>query len=198
MQPLYFKKENNKHEIPEQLFSRKHKELQQDGEKWMKSTANSGMIVSTLITTVVFAAAFTLPGGINSKGAPIDLGSTMFMIFVLSDGLAFIASVVSIMMFLSILTSRYAEYDFLKSLPLKLMIGLASLFFSIITMVVAFCSTLSIACHHGLNWVPFLISVIAFVPVALFALLQFPFWSDTFSSTYWSDTVFQPTRRMLD
>ena len=156
------------------------------------------MVVSALITTVVFAAAFTLPGGIDDHtGVPNYLGSTWFMIFVLSDGLAFISSVVSITMFLSILTSRYAEFDFLKSLPLKLMIGLASLFFSLITMVVAFCSTIVLACLYGLKWAPFLISIAAFVPIACFFCFQFPLWYDTLRSTYWSRTVFQPTRRML-
>uniref|UniRef100_A0A7N2MWI7 PGG domain-containing protein n=1 Tax=Quercus lobata TaxID=97700 RepID=A0A7N2MWI7_QUELO len=47
---------------PGDLFTKKHKNLRREGEKWMKDTANYCMIVATLITTVVFATAFTVPG----------------------------------------------------------------------------------------------------------------------------------------
>lgn len=197
-QPLYTKEKNKKRQKPKELFTIQHKRLLREGESWMKSTANSCMIVSTLIATVVFAAAFSLPGGNNNSGTPNNLQYTSFLIFVLSDGLALFSSVVAILMFLSILTSRYAEDDFLKSLPLKLMIGLASLFFSMITMMIAFSFTFVIAYHHyGLKWVPFLISIFAFLPVVVFAALQFPLLFDTFSSTYWSRALFQPNRHML-
>ena len=199
VQPHYIKEKNKKGKIPEEIFSNSHKGLLQEGEKWLKNTAHSGMIVSTLIATVVFAAAFTLPGGTNNSGIPNDLQYTSFLIFVLADGLALFSSVVAILMFLSILTSRYAENDFLKSLPLKLMIGLASLFFSMITMMIAFSFTFVIAYHdYRLKWVPFLISVFSFLPIFVFAFQQFPLLFDTFSSTYWSRTdMFQPNRHML-
>ncbi|PON41663.1 PGG domain containing protein [Parasponia andersonii] len=131
---------------PEELFRTEHKRLLRNGEFSMKSTANSCMLVATLIATVVFAAAFSLPGGNNNEGTPNNLQSTTFLIFVLSDGLALLSS---ILMFLSILISRYTEHDFLKWLPLKLMIGLTSLFFS---MTTAFCFTFIIAYHSGLKW----------------------------------------------
>jgi hypothetical protein len=44
-----------------------HKDLQKDGEKWMKDTANYCMLVATLIATVIFAIAFTVPGGNNQE-----------------------------------------------------------------------------------------------------------------------------------
>ncbi|PKI77363.1 hypothetical protein CRG98_002308 [Punica granatum] len=44
-----------------ELFTRKHRRLLRDAEKWMKDTSSSCMVVSTLIATVVFAAAFTVP-----------------------------------------------------------------------------------------------------------------------------------------
>jgi hypothetical protein len=45
-------------------------------------------------------------------------------------------------MFLGILTARYAEQDFLISLPRKLIIGLSTLVISIAAMMVAFCAAL--------------------------------------------------------
>ena len=61
----YLNMKNREDETPEEKFKREHKDLQKEGEKWMKDTANYCMIVATLVTTVVFAAAFTVPGGTN-------------------------------------------------------------------------------------------------------------------------------------
>ncbi|KAF2309995.1 hypothetical protein GH714_006101 [Hevea brasiliensis] len=47
---------------PRDVFMKEHKELREAAEKWMINTANSCMLVATLIATVVFAAAFTVPG----------------------------------------------------------------------------------------------------------------------------------------
>ncbi|XP_062096158.1 protein ACCELERATED CELL DEATH 6-like isoform X2 [Humulus lupulus] len=199
VQPLFLKATNKNRVNPQELFTIQHKRLLRCGESWMKSTANSCMIVATLIATVVFAAAFTLPGGNNDKdGTPNEIQANKFLIFVLSDAFALLNSVIAISMFLSILVSRYTEHDFLKRLPLKLMTGLTSLFLSLITMILAFSFSIMIAYeHHGLKWVPILISMLAIIPIALFALLKFPLLLDTFRSTYYSSTVFQPTQLVL-
>ena len=197
VQPLYIKAKNKEGKTPEELFIAQHKPLVKDGELWMKRTAESCMVVATLIATIVFAAAFTLPGCNKDNGIPNNLQSTSFLIFVLSDGFALLTSIVAMVMFLSILISRYTEYDFLKRLPLKLMIGLTSLFFSMITMMIAFSFTFIIDYRHGLKWVPFLISMLAIIPISLFAIMKFPLLLDTFSSTYCSGTLFQPNRHML-
>ncbi|KAF2309983.1 hypothetical protein GH714_006062 [Hevea brasiliensis] len=42
---------------PRDVFMKEHKELREAAEKWMINTANSCMLVATLIATVVFAAA---------------------------------------------------------------------------------------------------------------------------------------------
>ncbi|KAK1418632.1 hypothetical protein QVD17_27777 [Tagetes erecta] len=44
-------------ETPQIVFTKEHKELVIEGEKWMKETAQSYTITATLITTIVFAAA---------------------------------------------------------------------------------------------------------------------------------------------
>uniref|UniRef100_A0A2N9FK05 PGG domain-containing protein n=1 Tax=Fagus sylvatica TaxID=28930 RepID=A0A2N9FK05_FAGSY len=72
--PSYIKMKNSDNQTPKDLFTEKHKDLLKEGEKWMKSTATSCMLVATLIATVVFAAVFTLPGGGNNvTGAPTFL-----------------------------------------------------------------------------------------------------------------------------
>ncbi|KAH7841902.1 hypothetical protein Vadar_019404 [Vaccinium darrowii] len=130
---------------PQEVFTETHKDLVKEGEKWMKDTATSCTIVAALITTVVFAAAITVPGGTNSdNGLPFFLEARTFTLFGISDALAMFSSSTSLLMFLSVLTSRYGERDFLYSLPRRLIIGLVTLFLSIISMMIAFGATLKI------------------------------------------------------
>ncbi|KAI9187520.1 hypothetical protein LWI28_029005 [Acer negundo] len=172
------------------LFTKEHKELAAVGEKWMKDTANSGMIVTTLIATVLLAAAFTVPGGNNDAGIPIFLHETSFLIFVVSDALALFSSITSLLMFLSILTARYAEEDFLRALPKRLILGLGSLFFTIASMMVVFGATLSIVLSEKWQWAFIPIVFLASIPVAIFAMLQLPLFIQMINSTYGTN-IFQ-------
>ncbi|BFG34780.1 hypothetical protein CerSpe_210540 [Prunus speciosa] len=197
VQPLSIDMKNNDGKTPRELFTSEHEGLLCKGESWMKNTANSCMLVATIITTVVFSAAFSIPGGIaDNTGAPKFLKDTAFLIFAISNGVALFSSSTSMLMFLYILTSRYAENDFLKSLPLKLMVGLASLFISMTSMMIAFSTAFYLSCH-GLGFVSDFIFIFAFVPVVLFVFLQYPLLCDMFLSTYYSSLIFQPRKHMI-
>ncbi|XP_026461063.1 uncharacterized protein LOC113362782 [Papaver somniferum] len=71
---------NKEGETAQYIFTKEHKELMEKGEKWMKYTSQSCMLVATLITTVAFAAAFTVPGGnisdkdSSNNGIPVFFG----------------------------------------------------------------------------------------------------------------------------
>ncbi|XP_048131768.1 ankyrin repeat-containing protein NPR4-like [Rhodamnia argentea] len=169
---------------PRMLFTEEHRALVKEGEDWMKSTASSCMLVSTLITTVMFAAIFTVPGGTDNKGLPILLGSNAFITFAISDAFALFSSVTSILMFLSILTSRYAEEDFLESLPKRLIIGLTTLFLSIASMLIAFSATFFIVLGCRLAWILVPIALASCIPITLFAFLHFPLLADMLRSSY--------------
>ncbi|CAI9782234.1 unnamed protein product [Fraxinus pennsylvanica] len=187
MQPLYKEMKDSEGRTPQMLFTQEHKGLVKNGEKWMKDTTSSCMLVATLITTVMFAAIFTVPGGNNnSTGTPMFLEDKSFIIFCIADALALFSSVTSILMFLSILTSRYAEEDFLESLPKRLIIGLTTLFFSMASMLMAFSASIFIVVGHQLAWIIIPIALTACVPVTLFAFLQFPLLADVMHSTYGS------------
>ncbi|XP_056163455.1 ankyrin repeat-containing protein At5g02620-like [Syzygium oleosum] len=179
VQPSYREMKNSEGKTPFLLFTEKHKELRQEAEKWMRDTASSCMVVATLIATVMFAATFTVPGGNNNDtGKPIFLHHRSFIIFALATALAIFSSATSILMFLSILTSRYLEEDFLHSLPNRLVLGLGSLFVSIATMMVAFGATLIILLGHSYALITVPIAAFVSGTVTLFALLQFPLLSD--------------------
>ncbi|XP_019267035.1 PREDICTED: uncharacterized protein LOC109244405 isoform X2 [Nicotiana attenuata] len=196
--PSFLRMENNDEKTPRQLFSEEHKLLLKEGERWMRDTANYCMIVATLIATVMFAAAFTLPGGNDdNEGTPIMLKLKGFSVFVISDAVAMFCSIVSIIMFLSILTSRYNEDDFVVSLPKKLLFGLTTLFASIVGMLVAFAATFFLVYNNHMAWQPKLIAAISGVPIALFGCLHYKLWWDTVKSTYWSKFLFKPGKHRL-
>ncbi|KAG6633071.1 hypothetical protein CIPAW_12G023200 [Carya illinoinensis] len=147
------KKTKNKNGFtPQQLFTRNHKNMMKEGEKWMKDTAGSCTVVGALIITIMFAVTFTIPGGNNQDtGLPIFLKKSLFGVFMISDALSFFLSSTSVLMFLGILTSRYTEDDFLEYLPRQMIIGLFTLFCSIATMMITFASALLIILHEQLR-----------------------------------------------
>ncbi|KAL5824377.1 hypothetical protein ACOSQ3_020440 [Xanthoceras sorbifolium] len=190
--PFLRKWKNYDNQTADDVFRTQHKELAEQGEKWMKDTSNSSMLVSTLIATVLFAAAFTVPGGnVSDKGFPIFLRTNAFMIFVISDALGLFSSLTSLLMFLAILTTRYTVEDFLESLPKKLIIGLGSLFFAIAAMIIAFGATLTIVLSERWQWVAVPVTLIAAFPVAIFVMLQLPLFVQMIQSTYGS-SMFRP------
>ncbi|KAJ0015298.1 hypothetical protein Pint_21652 [Pistacia integerrima] len=67
---------NSEGKTPRELFTSTHAGLQKDGEKWMRNTASQFMLVATIIATVVFQAAFTVPGGVNDAGGNNNLEGT--------------------------------------------------------------------------------------------------------------------------
>ncbi|KAL9460794.1 hypothetical protein AB3S75_003907 [Citrus x aurantiifolia] len=184
---------NNEDKTPRELFTEAHEELVKEGEKWMKDTAQSCSLVAALIITIAFAAAITVPGGSDSRGIPNYLHEPSFTIFGISNALALFSSVISVLMFLGILTSRFSEEDFLVSLPKKLIIGLITLFFSIASLMVAFAATVYIVQFHSWKWVIIPMGLLGFLPVTLFATLQFPLLIEVSSSTY-GPGIFKPIK----
>ncbi|KAL7592500.1 hypothetical protein Lser_V15G32884 [Lactuca serriola] len=183
--PLSIVQKNSFNETPQTVFTREHKELVIEGEKWMKSTAESYTITAALIITIVFAAAITVPGGSDqNKGIPIFTNNTAFTVFAISDAVSLFAAVTSLLMFLSILTARFAEQDFLFKLPTKLIIGLATLFISTTAMIVAFGATLYLVFGQRNSKILIPIAVLTCLPITSFVTLQFPLVLELMSATY--------------
>ncbi|XP_043692335.1 uncharacterized protein LOC122642800 [Telopea speciosissima] len=63
--------ENKQRKTPRILFTEEHRDLLKDGATWMKDTSTQCMVIATLITTIMFAAVFTVPGhGGGGGGEP--------------------------------------------------------------------------------------------------------------------------------
>ncbi|KAL8209306.1 hypothetical protein R6Q57_006038 [Mikania cordata] len=126
--PLNVNQKNSFGETPQMVFTKEHKKLAIEGEKWMKETAQSYTIIAALITTIMFAAAITVPGGNKQdNGIPMFTNDSNFKLFAILNGLSFVTSAASLMLFMSILTHRFYEQDFFSVLPFKLMCGVCLL-----------------------------------------------------------------------
>ncbi|KAL0426794.1 UNVERIFIED_CONTAM: hypothetical protein Slati_2854200 [Sesamum latifolium] len=166
-------------EISKDGFHRGAQNLERRRREMDEDTSNSCTIAAALIATVMFAAAITVPGGNeSSNGFPIFSGNSAFIVFAISDAVSLFTSATSLLMFLAILTSRYAEEDFLYVLPKRLIIGLGTLFLSITFMMAAFSATLYLVLGRKESWVLIPVGVLACLPVTSFVLLQFPLLVD--------------------
>ncbi|KAJ8759833.1 hypothetical protein K2173_009934 [Erythroxylum novogranatense] len=193
----YVEAKNKENRTPEEIFLEEHKELLEKGAQWMRDTADSCMLVATLIATVVFAAVFTVPGGNNQDGNPMFLHKAQFQVFAIAEAISLIFSVSAVLTFLSILTSRHALYDFLHSLPKKLAHGLGMLFISVVAMMVAYIAAIFIIFKNGLLRIAIPIAVISVFPVVLFISHQSGLLRAVFRSTYKSTHRFQPNKPTL-
>ncbi|KAI3701580.1 hypothetical protein L6452_26764 [Arctium lappa] len=183
--PAFITQENIFKETPEMVFTREHENLVKEGEKWMKTAAESCSITAALITTIVFAAAITVPGGSDQEtGTPLFTNDIAFIVFATSDAISLFTSTTSLLVFLSILTARFAEQDFLVRLPRRLIIGLCSLFLSTTAMIVAFSATLFLVFSDRKLWMLAPICGLACFPILLFLTLQLPLMVDLLRSTY--------------
>ncbi|KAL8239943.1 hypothetical protein R6Q59_016510 [Mikania micrantha] len=183
--PLNVFQKNSRGETPQIVFTNEHKMLAIEGEKWMKETTQSYTITAALITTIVFAAAITVPGGNKQEnGIPMFTNNAAFTVFAVSDAISFFTSVTSLLMFLSILTARFSEQDFLFKLPTKLILGLTNLFISTTAMLVAFGATLFLVFGQNNSLILVPIAALTCLPITSFVTLQYPLVYDLISVTY--------------
>lgn len=158
MPPSRVMMKNKKGETPKDLFSKTHKKLLKESEVWMKNMADSYMLIATILLTIVFAAAFTIPGGyVSQTGEPVLTNKSWFKVFLFFEALGFIFSVVSIMMFQSIMASGFAQDDFLSKLPMLQRAGIHALLMSLLGAMTAFMSSISLLNSeiNGLLWFAF-------------------------------------------
>lgn len=169
------KQKNGEDMTPRALFSSEHRGLLKDAKEWIKDTSNSCMVVSTLVATVAFAAMITVPGGNDSgTGMPVLARKKLFAVFSISNGSSMISSAVSLLMFLSVQTSRHKEDDFLESLPNILVRGLVFLFIAVITMMISFGTAVGLSLQSRRNWAYIPITIVACIPAIIFFWLQLP------------------------
>ncbi|CAN6561245.1 unnamed protein product [Malus baccata var. baccata] len=181
----FFARHNKKGRTAKDIFTETHATIVKTGGEWLTNTSKSCSVVAALVTTVAFATSTTIPGGINkASGKPTLENEPAFNIFAIASLVALCFSVTAMVMFLAILTSRYQEKDFGKDLPRKLLVGLTSLFVSISSMLVSFCTGHFFVLKDKLKYAAYPVYAIACLPVTFFAIVQFPLYFDLIWATF--------------
>ncbi|KAK0578425.1 hypothetical protein LWI29_010198 [Acer saccharum] len=163
---------------PEQFFKETHEKQLGDARDYIKMTAQACSTVAVLIATVVYAAAYTLPGGNNQHGRPMFENSSAFALFTVTDYIAVGCSLTSVVMFLSILVAPLQLRDFHHTLPRTLTMGFTFLFLSVAATMIAFTSTVFLTIHYmeQRRWFrTFCFSLVSAI-VSIFAMIQFPLY----------------------
>ncbi|PWA79809.1 Ankyrin repeat-containing protein [Artemisia annua] len=173
MLPISFRDKRNVDGFtPDQEFTKHHKNLVYEGEKMMKETGAQLMVVAALLATISFAAAITFAGGYNQdKGLPVlrkEEGFTWYMTFICTSFMSASASIINI---LSLLSSRYAEHDFLTLLPTKWAISVATINISIVAMIGAFAYNFLLLFRKSLLVVSIFLSLLVISVMLYFKLL---------------------------
>ena len=140
----------------------------------LKRTSKNCIIVVVLISTVAFAAAYTISGGPNQdSGFPL-LHEPFFIVFTLTDVLSLTFALTSVATFLSILTSSFQLQDFKHFFPQNLMLGFTFLTLSVSMMMVAFAATIVLMIHNKERWTKIVLYSVAFLPVTFFVVSYSP------------------------
>ncbi|TXG46857.1 hypothetical protein EZV62_026151 [Acer yangbiense] len=128
--PSFFTEHRDKKDMTaKELFNEKHKNQLNEARKWIKDTSQSCSAVAVLIATVIFAAAYTVPGGIREETGIPTLGKhPLFLFFTTMDVISLSCSLTSVVTFLSMLTFPFELKDFRVSLPRRLTLGFTLLF----------------------------------------------------------------------
>ncbi|KAF9672131.1 hypothetical protein SADUNF_Sadunf11G0008800 [Salix dunnii] len=175
---------NNEGKTAGDLFKESHKEQLENARTWIKETTQSCSAVAAFVAAVVFAAAYTVPGGSDEEGTPNFIHSPYFLVFTVSDVLSLASSLTSLVIFLSLLTSRFEQKDFHISIPRKLLVGFTFLYFSITTTMLSFGATILILIQSERKSTTLLLSMAAFLPVLVFATTQIRLYVSFMGSTY--------------
>ncbi|VAI26002.1 unnamed protein product [Triticum turgidum subsp. durum] len=144
-----------------------------DAKSLTKTYTTNISLVAILITTITFAAAFTLPGGYSSvdgsEGLPIMSQKVAFQAFLISDTLAMCSSFA--VAFICVI-ARWEDYEFLiyyTSFTKKLM------WFAYVATTTAFSTGLYTVLASRLHWLATAISVlVALLPILTKLLGEWP------------------------
>eukprot|EP00258_Populus_trichocarpa_P051458 XP_024467477.1 uncharacterized protein LOC7485389 isoform X1 [Populus trichocarpa] len=166
-----------------ECFENTHKESLKEAQRWIKETSQSCSTVAALVATVVFAAAYTVPGGSDENGKPNFINSPYFLVFTVSDVLSLASSLTSLVVFLSFSTSPFRLQEFHMSLPRKLLVGFTFLFFAVITTMLSFGATILILIQSERKLTTLLLSIASFLPVLVFGIMQFRLYVSFMGST---------------
>ncbi|PON63720.1 Ankyrin repeat-containing protein [Parasponia andersonii] len=175
----FFFRRNKKRKTPKEVFIETHGQLLKDVNEWLNRISEACSVVAALVASVAFATAAAVPGGTKPEGVPTLEGKPAFNVFGLASVVAFCSSVTSLVLFLSLLASRY---QYALDFPLKLFLGFTTLFVSIASMMVSFLSGNLFVLDDGLRHVAYLLYAALCLPLIYLALRQLSLYLDLLGS----------------
>ncbi|KAF5472736.1 hypothetical protein F2P56_009429 [Juglans regia] len=185
MPPHYTLHRDNHGRTASELFRQKHDPLLMEAKKWLKDTTGSSSTVAILVAGLVFAAAYSVPGGTDVSGVPRSLHSPIYMVFTITDIFALVSSLTSVVMFLTITSSPLEQEYFHYNIPRKLLIGFICLFVSMILSMISFSASLLLILRFDQkrSWTLTVTYAVALLPACLFGIFQFPLYASVTRST---------------
>jgi len=173
--PLHKVVKNKDGKTARQVFIEEHRPLVEEGNNWIKDRSNACMLVATLIATITFAAAITVPGGNSQdKGIPIFLLHNKFIVFIVSDAIAFFCSMASLMMLLPQTKGPINEEGTRTVFTIRLRLGLYYLLVALVTTTIAFTAALSMLLEKRFKSSIIFISFFAYFPINYATSLRYP------------------------
>ena len=167
---------NNEGKTPGEIFMEKHETLVENGGKWLHDTSNACSIVAGLFVTVAFNMATTVPGNVDDEGNPHFERQLAFNIFAISSYVSFYSSLLSVIMFLAILTSGHKESSFRSTLPMKLLLALTAFYLSIASTAICFSAAHFFILREKLKSAAFPSYSWAVLLLIFFAIAGFPLY----------------------
>ncbi|GKV49859.1 hypothetical protein SLEP1_g56586 [Rubroshorea leprosula] len=190
---------NKKGRTAEQLLKDEHKEQLKEAQEWVKNTSQSCSTVAILVASVLFAAAFAVPGGFIGYGDAKDAAANapapapnapapavdvhagtavladqpLYSFFTVMDVAGLASSLTSVVLFLSVLTSSLDLEEFYYQIPSKLSAGFLFLSFAIATTLFSFTAATLLTFRLESAWTTSLTFAAAFIPVSIYGLVQF-------------------------
>ncbi|TYJ40974.1 hypothetical protein E1A91_A04G179300v1 [Gossypium mustelinum] len=131
----------------------------------LENTRNAHLIVAALIATIAFAAAITVPGGLESgkgseQGTPLLIDEAAFKAFIVTNAMAFIFSVSALTTHFGVLDNLLSRFSFWRRTVLYRTRSVSVLLgYATVAMVIAFStgSYVVLKPSHGLAIVSYLI-----------------------------------------
>ncbi|KAK7853940.1 hypothetical protein CFP56_034115 [Quercus suber] len=176
MPPGFLHLSNNDGKTPGEIFMDTHKNLVEEGGKWLSHTSNACSIVAGLFVTVAFNMSTTVPGDVDDNGYPRLEKQLAFNIFAISSYISFYSSLLAVIMFLAILTSGYKESSFRSTLPMKLLLALTAFYVSIASTAISFSAAHFFILRERLKSAAFPSYSWAVLLLIFFAIAGFPLY----------------------
>ncbi|XP_010933493.1 uncharacterized protein [Elaeis guineensis] len=166
--PRDLQNSRNKEEMTAQeLFTKNHEPMVSESGNQLKGLAGT---CSGLLAAVVFATSFSIPETCNKEEFR---KMTACKIFPHAYEIGLSCATTSLVLFISLLTARYKEQEFRRSLPTMYFLAMMTFFMALVALLVAFFCNIYLSIYGGKGRLVILAGELIGVPVICFLVLLF-------------------------